>query len=32
VIGSVVGIGDIVPVMSAAGKKVRRTVVTKDVE
>ncbi|GKD74924.1 putative PIF1 DNA helicase/replication protein A1-like protein [Tanacetum coccineum] len=28
VIGSVVGIGDIVPVMSAAGKKVRRTVAT----
>ncbi|GJY07622.1 replication protein A 70 kDa DNA-binding subunit B, partial [Tanacetum coccineum] len=32
VIGSVVGIGDIVPVMSAAGKKVRRTVVTEDAE
>ncbi|GKB09412.1 replication protein A 70 kDa DNA-binding subunit B [Tanacetum coccineum] len=32
VIGSVVGIGDIVPVMSAAGKKIRRTIVAEDVE
>ncbi|GJY10085.1 replication protein A 70 kDa DNA-binding subunit B [Tanacetum coccineum] len=32
VIGSVVGIGDIVPVMSAAGKKIRRTIVAEDVD
>lgn len=32
VIGSVIGIGDIVPVMSAAGKKIRRTVVVEDAE
>ncbi|GJX88864.1 DUF4219 domain-containing protein, partial [Tanacetum coccineum] len=32
VIGSVVGIGDIVPVMSAAGKKIRRTIIVDDVE
>ena len=27
-----IGIGDIVPVMSAAGKKIRRTVVVEDAE
>ncbi|GJT27693.1 replication protein A 70 kDa DNA-binding subunit B [Tanacetum coccineum] len=32
VIGSVVGIGDIVPVMSAAGKKIRRTIILEDVD
>ncbi|GJY44615.1 replication protein A 70 kDa DNA-binding subunit B [Tanacetum coccineum] len=32
VIGSVVGIGDIVPVMSATGKKIRRTIVVEDAE
>ncbi|GKF88047.1 hypothetical protein Tco_0258924, partial [Tanacetum coccineum] len=32
VIGSVVGIGEIVPVMSANGKKVCRTVVKEDAE
>ncbi|GJY29162.1 replication protein A 70 kDa DNA-binding subunit B [Tanacetum coccineum] len=32
VIGSVVGIGDIVPVMSAAGKKIRRTIVLEDAD
>ncbi|GJS43595.1 replication protein A 70 kDa DNA-binding subunit B [Tanacetum coccineum] len=32
VIGSVVGIGDIVPVMSVAGKKIRRTIVLEDAE
>ncbi|GKD61891.1 replication protein A 70 kDa DNA-binding subunit B [Tanacetum coccineum] len=32
VIGSVVGIGEIVPVMSANGKKVYRTVVTEDAD
>ena len=32
VIGSVIGIGDIVHVMSAAGKKIRRTVVVEDSE
>ncbi|GJS98211.1 replication protein A 70 kDa DNA-binding subunit B [Tanacetum coccineum] len=32
VIGSVVGIGDIVPVMSAAGKKIRRTIIVEDVD
>ncbi|GKC21110.1 replication protein A 70 kDa DNA-binding subunit B, partial [Tanacetum coccineum] len=31
VIGLVVGIGDIVPVMSAAGKKIHRTIVAEDV-
>ncbi|GJZ70135.1 replication protein A 70 kDa DNA-binding subunit B, partial [Tanacetum coccineum] len=32
VIGSVVGIGDIVPVMYAVGKKIRRTIVAEDVD
>ena len=32
VIGSVVGIEEIVPVMSAAGKKLRRTGVVEDAE
>ncbi|GKB90992.1 replication protein A 70 kDa DNA-binding subunit B [Tanacetum coccineum] len=32
VIGSVAGIGDIVPVMSAAGKKIRRTIVVEDAD
>ncbi|GJU21851.1 replication protein A 70 kDa DNA-binding subunit B [Tanacetum coccineum] len=32
VIGSVVGIGDIIPMMSAVGKKVHRTVVIEDAE
>ncbi|GJY08030.1 replication protein A 70 kDa DNA-binding subunit B [Tanacetum coccineum] len=32
VIGSVVGIGDIVAVMSAAGKKIRRTIILEDVD
>ncbi|GJZ36246.1 replication protein A 70 kDa DNA-binding subunit B [Tanacetum coccineum] len=32
VIGSVVGIGDIVPVMSPAGKKIRRTIIVEDVD
>ncbi|GJT06052.1 replication protein A 70 kDa DNA-binding subunit B [Tanacetum coccineum] len=32
VIGSVVGISDIIPVMSAAGKKIRRTIVLEDVD
>nr|GEU68975.1 replication protein A 70 kDa DNA-binding subunit B [Tanacetum cinerariifolium] len=32
VIGSVVGIGDIVPVMSAAGKKLRRTIILEDAD
>ncbi|GJW88657.1 replication protein A 70 kDa DNA-binding subunit B [Tanacetum coccineum] len=32
VIGSVVGIGDIVPVMSVAGKKIRRTIVLEDAD
>nr|GEX52558.1 hypothetical protein [Tanacetum cinerariifolium] len=31
-IGSVVGIGDIVPVMSVAGKKILRTIVAEDVD